>query len=141
MSRNSYENFAQPLGTLRAQSATVSETRNGGLERTGLSKIGGEERQRRRTRTKTERETSAEINLTKSLLNYRNVLSDAVREKAPHLICNYLFDLAQTFSRFYESCRVKGDKREAERAVLVSVFAQTMQHALGLLGINVPEEM
>ena len=77
----------------------------------------------------------------KSLLSYADVLNDAIHEKAPHLICNYLFSLAQTFSQFYETCRVKGDPREAERAQLVEVFAKTMSHGLNLLGINVPEEM
>ena len=77
----------------------------------------------------------------KSLLAYRSVLADAVANLAPHLLCSYLFDLAQTFSRFYESCRVKGDPREAERAQLVALFAQIMTHGLNLLGITVPEEM
>lgn len=82
-----------------------------------------------------------EVQLLKALLNYKSVLSSAVTEKAPHLICSYLFDLAQTFSRFYETCRVKGDEHEAERATEVAVFAQIMQHGLNLLGINIPEEM
>ncbi|MBR2861938.1 MAG: arginine--tRNA ligase [Bacteroidaceae bacterium] len=85
--------------------------------------------------------SSEEIILNKKFLTYRTVLEQAVREKAPHLIASYLFDLAQTFSRFYETCRVKGDQHEAERAVEVAVFAKTMAHGLNLLGINIPEEM
>ena len=85
--------------------------------------------------------STSELNLIKSLLNYKLTLQTAVREKAPHLICNYLFDLAQTFSRFYETCRVKGDEHEAERAVEVAVFEKIIEHGLDLLGINVPEEM
>ncbi len=82
-----------------------------------------------------------ELVLIKSFINYKEILRDAVHDKAPHLICTYLFDLAQTFSRFYETCRVKGDEKEAERACLVEIFAKTMSHGLALLGINVPEEM
>ena len=85
--------------------------------------------------------SSEEIILNKKFLTYRTVLGQAVREKAPHLITSYLFDLAQTFSRFYEACRVKGDQHEAERAVEVAVFAKIMAHGLNLLGINIPEEM
>ena len=84
---------------------------------------------------------SQERNLLKSFLNYQPALHQAVREKAPHLIANYLFDLAQTFSRFYETCRVKDDAHEAERAAEVAVFLQIMTHGLNLLGINIPEEM
>ena len=82
-----------------------------------------------------------EIKLNKKFVQYREVLKDAVREKAPHLVCNYLFELAQEFSRFYENCRVKGDEFENERAGEVQVFLNIMEHGLGILGIEVPEEM
>ena len=82
-----------------------------------------------------------ELVLSKQLISYRNILTDAIKEKAPHLIANYLFDLAQNFSRFYETCRVKDDPLESERLMLVSIFAKVMQHGLNILGINVPEEM
>ena len=84
---------------------------------------------------------SQELNLAKSLLHYRTVLETAAHDLAPHLICSYLFSLAQTFSQFYETCRVKGDEKETERAELVNLFSKTMAHGLNLLGINVPEEM
>ena len=83
----------------------------------------------------------AELALSKKFLSYRVVLADAVREKAPHLVANYLFDLAQEFSRFYETCRVKDDPLESERLTLVAVFAKIMQHGLNILGITIPEEM
>ena len=82
-----------------------------------------------------------ELALNKKFLNYKSTLADAVKEKAPHLVANYLFDLAQTFSRFYESCRVKDDEHESERAIEVAVFAKIITHGLNILGINVPEEM
>lgn len=83
----------------------------------------------------------AELALSKKFLSYKVVLADAVKEKAPHLVANYLFDLAQEFSRFYETCRVKDDPLESERLTLVAVFAKIMQHGLNILGIIIPEEM
>ena len=82
-----------------------------------------------------------EIKLLKKLTDYRAVLRTAVEEKAPHLICNFLFELAQEFSRFYEHCQVAGDACEAERAKMVKVFYQIMEHGLNLLSIQIPEEM
>ncbi len=82
-----------------------------------------------------------ELSLIKKLIGYKSVLGQAVHEKAPHLVANYLFDLAQEFSRFYENCRVKDDALESERSVLVSCFEKTITHGLNILGINVPEEM
>ena len=84
---------------------------------------------------------TAERNLMKKLLEYSTVLDEAVAELAPHKVANYLYELAQHFSRFYEACPVIGSEQEQERLKLVRVYLSTMTHGLGLLGINIPEEM
>ena len=86
-------------------------------------------------------EEKFEIELIKKFSQYKRVLIDAVEEKAPHLVCAYLFELAQEFSRFYENCQVAGSERETERGEMVKVFYKIMEHRLGLLGISIPEEM
>ncbi len=83
----------------------------------------------------------AERSLKKKMLEYRGVLDEAVSEMAPHKVANYLYELAQSFSRFYEKCPVLGDEAEVERLKLVQVYLDTMTHGLALLGIQVPESM
>ena len=82
-----------------------------------------------------------ERRLYKKIVQYGEVLPAAVREKAPHKICTYLYELAQEFSRFYEAVPVAGSAREQERTELVRADLVVMQHGLGLLGIEIPEEM
>ncbi|MDO5475376.1 MAG: arginine--tRNA ligase, partial [Candidatus Saccharibacteria bacterium] len=82
-----------------------------------------------------------EKNLIKKILEYKNTLTEAVSEMAPHKIANYLYELAQEFSRFYENCQVSGSKEEQERLKLVKVYLDTMTHGLNILGIKIPEEM
>ncbi|MBR5939135.1 arginine--tRNA ligase [Candidatus Saccharibacteria bacterium] len=82
-----------------------------------------------------------EKNLVKKILEYKDVLSDAVAEMAPHKVANFLYELAQEFSRFYENCQVAGSEEESERMKLVKVYLETMTHGLNILGINIPEEM
>ena len=82
-----------------------------------------------------------ENNLAKKMLEYKDVLVEATAEMAPHKLANYLYELAQEFSRFYENCPVAGAPEEFERAKLVKVYLNTMTHGLGLLGIEIPEEM
>ena len=60
---------------------------------------------------------------------------------APHKVANYLYELAQEFSRFYEHCPVAGSEQETARAKLVKVYLDVMTHGLNILGINIPEEM
>ena len=82
-----------------------------------------------------------EKNLAKKLLEYKNMLDEAVEEMAPHKVANYLYELAQEFSRFYENCPVVGSNEEGERIKLVKYYYDTMAHGLNILGIEIPEEM
>lgn len=82
-----------------------------------------------------------EKNLAKKLLEYTELLDEAVEEMAPHKLANYLYETAQEFSRFYENCQVAGSSEEAERMKLVKVYYNVMQHGLNILGIEIPEEM
>lgn len=79
--------------------------------------------------------------LNKKIVQYTEIIRGAVQEKAPYKVCNFLYELAQEFSRFYEHVPVAGSAREAERKVIVKAYLNVMIHGLGLLGIEVPEEM
>ena len=82
-----------------------------------------------------------ERDLAKKLLEYKDVLDEAVEEMAPHKLANYLYEISQDFSRFYENCPVVGAPEEGERIGLVQVYYDTMEHGLNVLGIKIPEEM
>jgi len=63
----------------------------------------------------------------------------------PNLLCEYLFDLASTFSSFYGECRVLSDSvpvaTTASRLKLVEATAQALQQGLALLGIRALKRM
>lgn len=84
---------------------------------------------------------SAERSLARKLGEYQEIVELAVKEMRPHHICNYLYELAQVFNRFYEHSRVIDDPREALRLTLVRSYAVTLEQGLGLLGIDAPESM
>ncbi len=86
-------------------------------------------------------ERNYEKNLSKEIVRYHDVSQEAVREKAPYKICNYLYGLAQEFSRFYEHVQVAGNAREDELMQLAEAYLKVMEHGLNLLGIDVPESM
>ncbi len=80
--------------------------------------------------------------LNKKIIQYREVLQEAVREKAPYKVCTYLYELAQEFSRFYEHVKVAGNACEVELRQTVQAYAKVMRHGLEeILGIEVPEQM
>ncbi len=84
---------------------------------------------------------ASERNLMKKILEYKTVLGEAVTEMAPHKVANFLYELAQEFSRFYENCPVTGSTQEKERTKLVKVYLDTMTHGLDILNIDIPESM
>lgn len=79
--------------------------------------------------------------LASKISEYPDVLGKSVRELMPHHICTYLYELAQTFNRFYEHAHVVGDPREAVRLKLVTLYADVLKDGLGVLGIAAPEHM
>ncbi len=79
--------------------------------------------------------------LVRKLGQFAETIDVATTELAPHHICTYLYELAQTFNRFYENSKVIGDEREAVRLYLVDSYANTLKDGLALLGIHAPEQM
>lgn len=81
--------------------------------------------------------------LALKLLTFGEVLSEVGSELEPHRLCTYLFDLAQTFSVFYEQCPVlkaEPELRES-RLALCALTMHALVTGLGLLGIESPETM
>ncbi len=85
--------------------------------------------------------TERERELIKKIIAYPNELKDTIRELAPNKLCTYLYELAQEFSRFYETTKVAGSEYEYERGQIVLAYLKVLTHGLGLLGIEVPERM
>jgi len=82
-----------------------------------------------------------ERSLARKISEYPEVVDKAVIELMPHHIATYLYELAQTFNRFYENNRVVGDERQAVRLGLVGQYASNLKSGLGLLGITAPDKM
>jgi arginyl-tRNA synthetase len=84
-----------------------------------------------------------EIALAKHLLNFGLVLETVAEEHRPNFLCNYLYELAGRFTRFYENCPVlKADAQQrSTRLVLCEVTGRVLRQGLDVLGIETPEEM
>ena len=84
-----------------------------------------------------------EIILAKHLLNFGLVLEAVAEESRPNFLCNYLYELAGHFARFYEACPVlkaEGAQR-ATRLVLCELTGRVLKQGLEVLGIEVLEQM
>ena len=74
-------------------------------------------------------------------------LSEAVRQVGQdcyaNQLCQYLFELAGLFMKFYESCPILKSEPEirASRLALASLTAQTLREGMNLLGIEPLQQM
>lgn len=82
-----------------------------------------------------------DLTLIRKLAEYSEVMESAIVDLQPHRICNYLFELAQEFNRYYEKNMVIGSNEETHRLGIVKLYADRLKSGLKVLGIVAPEEM
>lgn len=87
--------------------------------------------------------TEYELNLIKQITRFPELVEDISKSFAVHQLTTYATDLADTFHKFYENCRVVGEQKELVDARLRLAMATkiTLVNTLGLLGISAPDKM
>ena len=88
-----------------------------------------------------------EGDLIRTLGEYPRVLAKAAELREPHRVARYLEELAGTYHRFYDACRIlpQGDEEagplHTARLALCAAARQVLANGLGLLGVSAPERM
>jgi arginyl-tRNA synthetase len=84
-----------------------------------------------------------ETALVKHLLNFGLVIEAVADEYRPNYLCNYLYELAGNFTRFYENCPVlKADEPQKQTRLLIcDLTSKILKQGLNLLGIETAEHM
>jgi arginyl-tRNA synthetase len=86
----------------------------------------------------------AERALAVVLLGFSEAVEAVLESWSPHKLCTYLFDLAGTYTTFFETCPVlQADSPEERdsRLVLCAATAKVLGRGLEVLGIEAPEQM
>ena len=88
-----------------------------------------------------------EADLLGSLGEFPRVVASAAELRAPHRVAHYLEELAGTYHRFYDACRVlpMGDEPATAltdaRLWLCEATRVVLANGLGLLGVSAPDRM
>ncbi|MDC3118571.1 arginine--tRNA ligase [Prochlorococcus sp. AH-716-K03] len=84
-----------------------------------------------------------EWKLIRKLLKFDEVIISIEKDLMPNRLCNYLFELCQTFNRFYDQVPIlKGDMdTKISRLTLCALTEKTLKLSLKLLGIESLERM
>lgn len=89
-------------------------------------------------------QSAEERDLALALLRFPDILEETLKLRAPNVMCDYVFGLAQAFSRFYGAHHILSEPDaplRASRLGLAALTLKALETSLGLLGIEVPERM
>jgi len=87
--------------------------------------------------------TPEEQDLIKKLGEYEDLVATAAKDRAPHHIARYVYELAGLFHSFYNQCRVLGVEKDVQEArlALINAVSHTLKHGLMILGVSAPDHM
>ncbi|MCQ3944998.1 MAG: arginine--tRNA ligase, partial [bacterium] len=84
----------------------------------------------------------SELALMRWLYRYPEVIEEAGRALAPHMVVTYVTELAARFNSFYQNCRVEEDGEVNQfRYELTEAVANVLKSGLSILRIVAPAEM
>ncbi len=85
----------------------------------------------------------SEINLIKLLIRFPEIIVLACNKSEPHVLADYLRELAAAFHIFYHNCRIicSGENLMQARFQLAGTTRTAMRNGLTILGISAPVRM
>lgn len=88
--------------------------------------------------------TEGEKNLALALVRFADVMTAAYLEKAPHKICQYIYEVSNAFNGFYHDTKILSAPDEDEKKgyiALIGLTKQILEQCIELLGIECPDRM
>lgn len=91
-----------------------------------------------------EPQSDTERNLMLQLIKFNEVIELSFRERAPHKICEYVYELSNNFNKFYNDTRILYEEDENKKIswlVLITLVKDVLEQCLDLLGMESVEKM
>ena len=88
--------------------------------------------------------SESEKNLALALVKFQEVVNSAYIENAPHKICQYIYDVSNSFNGFYHDTKILSETDEDKKKgyiALISLAKDILITCIDLLGIECPERM
>ncbi|MEI6737556.1 MAG: arginine--tRNA ligase [Pseudomonadota bacterium] len=84
-----------------------------------------------------------ESELLRTLADFPETLSLATRELSPHIVANYLGELAAKMHTYYNAERflIDNEALKLARLALIKAVRQVLKNGLAVLGVSAPEKM
>jgi len=82
-------------------------------------------------------------NILNKLIRFEDTVISAANKKQPHIICNYVYELATLFHSYYGAYKFITDDKEytEEKMLLLEAIKTVINNSLNLIGVIPREEM
>lgn len=89
-------------------------------------------------------DSKSETDVMLALTKWSETVNAAFEEHAPHKICQFVYELSDTFNKFYHENKIVTNKNEKQRESYIKLSAlvgKVLETAIDLLGLEAPERM
>ena len=89
-------------------------------------------------------DSRSEINLYLTLAKFGDMMVAAYNEKAPHKICQFIYELSENFNHFYHENSILANENEEQKASYIQLLIlvkNVLEQCIDLLGFQAPEKM
>ena len=94
--------------------------------------------------TKAIEESADAKTLALSLSRFNEVVASAWEEKAPHKICQFIYEVSNNFNTFYHNVMIlkcEDEELKASYIALLELTKEVLEKSIGMLGFSAPEKM
>ena len=89
-------------------------------------------------------DSKSETDVMLALTKWSETVNAAFDEHAPHKICQFVYELSDTFNKFYHENKIVTNENEKQRESYIKLSAlvgKVLETAIDLLGLEAPERM
>lgn len=89
-------------------------------------------------------ENESETGLYLTLSKFADTMEAAYSEKAPHKICQFIYELSESFNRFYHGNKIlanEDENRKSSYIQLLVLVKNVLEQCIDLLGFSAPDKM
>ena len=86
----------------------------------------------------------SETGVCLTLSRFADMMETAYKELAPHKICQYIYELSESFNHFYHETKIlleEDEERKASYIKLLSLVQKVLESCIDLLGFEAPDKM
>ena len=86
----------------------------------------------------------SETGLYLTLSKFADTMEAAYSEKAPHKICQFIYELSESFNRFYHENKIlanEDENRKSSYIQLLVLVKNVLEQCIDLLGFSAPDKM